>query len=108
CILYYLLSRVPTVLSSSPTRRSSVLQHRLARLRLLNRYPHAAGRQLGRLAGAVPSQGGGGRGGDEGGAPGGRDHRRGARRTARLDRKSTRLHSNHVKISYAVFCLKKR
>src|SRR5690606_40682355 len=24
-----------------------------------------------------------------------------------LDRKSTRLHSSHVKISYAVFCLKK-
>src|SRR5690606_40932788 len=31
----------------------------------------------------------------------------GARRTwARLDRKSTRLNSSHVKISYAVFCLK--
>src|SRR5690606_41493396 len=26
----------------------------------------------------------------------------------RLDRKSTRLNSSHVKISYAVFCLKKR
>src|SRR5690606_39938505 len=25
-----------------------------------------------------------------------------------LDRKSTRLHSSHVKISYAVFCLKKK
>src|SRR5436309_9465846 len=35
--------------------------------------------------------------------------RRGARRarTAR-DRKSTRLNSSHVKISYAVFCLKKK
>src|SRR5690606_39557637 len=29
------------------------------------------------------------------------------RRTAR-DRKSTRLNSSHVKISYAVFCLKKK
>src|SRR5690606_40580176 len=27
--------------------------------------------------------------------------------TGRLDRKSTRLNSSHVKISYAVFCLKK-
>src|SRR5204862_5425627 len=32
--------------------------------------------------------------------------RRGARR--RLDRKSTRLNSSHVEISYAVFCLKKK
>src|SRR5690606_40696337 len=28
--------------------------------------------------------------------------------TAGLDRKSTRLNSSHVKISYAVFCLKKK
>src|SRR5436309_10780511 len=28
--------------------------------------------------------------------------------TARADRKSTRLNSSHVKISYAVFCLKKK
>src|SRR5690606_41636542 len=27
---------------------------------------------------------------------------------ARVDRKSTRLNSSHVKISYAVFCLKKK
>src|SRR5207302_11454021 len=55
----------------------------------------------------------------------GRDHRRrrhewigafdlsvrGAERASRsvgLDRKSTRLNSSHVKISYAVFCLKKK
>src|SRR5207302_8642746 len=30
------------------------------------------------------------------------------RRRPRLDRKSTRLNSSHVKISYAVFCLKKK
>src|SRR5690606_41620794 len=30
----------------------------------------------------------------------------GKRLTAALDRKSTRLNSSHVKISYAVFCLK--
>src|SRR5690606_41248262 len=29
-------------------------------------------------------------------------------RRTRLDRKSTRLNSSHVKISYAVFCLKKK
>src|SRR5437868_12800352 len=31
-----------------------------------------------------------------------------ARRQGRLDRKSTRLNSSHVSISYAVFCLKKK
>src|SRR5690606_40898505 len=31
-----------------------------------------------------------------------------AERTDDLDRKSTRLNSSHVKISYAVFCLKKK
>src|SRR5438874_10723197 len=31
-----------------------------------------------------------------------------AKSTASLDRKSTRLNSSHVEISYAVFCLKKK
>src|SRR5699024_12144223 len=31
-----------------------------------------------------------------------------ARYTAEVDRKSTRLNSSHVSISYAVFCLKKK
>src|SRR5690606_40375399 len=31
-----------------------------------------------------------------------------SRTVGRLDRKSTRLNSSHVKISYAVFCLKKK
>src|SRR5690349_23998152 len=30
------------------------------------------------------------------------------RRAVRIDRKSTRLNSSHVEISYAVFCLKKK
>src|SRR5204863_9228168 len=34
--------------------------------------------------------------------------RAGGPRTARSDRKSTRLNSSHVEISYAVFCLKKK
>src|SRR5438874_4647162 len=49
---------------------------------------------------------GGGRGGHQ---P--REHRllRGRRLPRRaLDRKSTRLNSSHVEISYAVFCLKKK
>src|SRR5690606_39863074 len=33
---------------------------------------------------------------------------RGSRQPAHRDRKSTRLNSSHVKISYAVFCLKKK
>src|SRR5690606_39535926 len=45
-------------------------------------------------------------GGEKGDAAEDADERRlGARRT---DRKSTRLNSSHVKISYAVFCLKKK
>src|SRR5690554_7852697 len=33
---------------------------------------------------------------------------RAAQEAMRLDRKSTRLNSSHVRISYAVFCLKKK
>src|SRR5207249_11999208 len=44
-----------------------------------------------------------------GAAPGGRGHRLQRDRPARRgDRKSTRLNSSHVSISYAVFCLKKK
>src|SRR5690606_39574049 len=39
---------------------------------------------------------------------GGRRARSRDRRPDREDRKSTRLNSSHVKISYAVFCLKKK
>src|SRR5690606_40557660 len=35
-------------------------------------------------------------------------HRPGSALLLRRDRKSTRLNSSHVKISYAVFCLKKK
>src|SRR2546426_4694261 len=34
--------------------------------------------------------------------------RRSKRRSGKLDRKSTRLNSSHLVISYAVFCLKKK
>src|SRR5690349_23187802 len=39
---------------------------------------------------------------------GGQPRRGGGGRGAALDRKSTRLNSSHVEISYAVFCLKKK
>src|SRR2546426_3865025 len=39
---------------------------------------------------------------------GGADERGGRRRAGREDRKSTRLNSSHLVISYAVFCLKKK
>src|SRR5438874_3197833 len=52
-------------------------------------------------AGARPAAGRRGRTGDR--DP---DHR--AARAAGGDRKSTRLNSSHVEISYAVFCLKKK
>src|SRR5205807_9690522 len=66
--------------------------------------------------------GGGGRGGRGGGrvqhaeagagarraARGGRDDARRVPQAHREDRKSTRLNSSHLVISYAVFCLKKK
>src|SRR5207302_3872550 len=39
---------------------------------------------------------------------GGRDYSKSQLNRAEADRKSTRLNSSHVKISYAVFCLKKK
>src|SRR5256885_10702805 len=44
--------------------------------------------------------------GERGGPAGGSD--RSTRRSALRDRKSTRLNSSHLVISYAVFCLKKK
>src|SRR5437773_6963812 len=38
----------------------------------------------------------------------GASHPDALRRAARQDRKSTRLNSSHITISYAVFCLKKK
>src|SRR5690606_41118149 len=43
-----------------------------------------------------------------GGKTAGRFRRRRKPLALQLDRKSTRLNSSHVKISYAVFCLKKK
>src|SRR5690606_39286406 len=79
-------------LHSFPTRRSSDLR---------DLFP--LGPLSGEAAGHSRQRGGGRR---RGGRPG-RDQPQ-ARRPRRLDRKSTRLNSSHVKISYAVFCLKKK
>src|SRR5438874_12952941 len=70
-------------LHSFPTRRSSDLCQRL-------------GKKEGRDAVATPGRG------PDGGE--GVEHALGAA----TDRKSTRLNSSHVEISYAVFCLKKK
>src|SRR5688500_19484881 len=42
------------------------------------------------------------------GAPRAREAKRGVRGSRARDRKSTRLNSSHLVISYAVFCLKKK
>src|SRR5262245_62797035 len=58
-----------------------------------------------------PARGRASRGGGRSARPRGRPGappRRGARRGVLRDRKSTRLNSSHLGISYAVFCLKKK
>src|SRR5699024_12827829 len=92
-----------TVLLSFPTRRSSDLQHRLPLVTGhgdhglegavgVGEHQHAALLLRGRLE----------RGGERVIAAEG-----GGRGDLPRDRKSTRLNSSHVSISYAVFCLKK-
>src|SRR5690606_39773572 len=73
------------------------------------RLPGAETARMGRRARRVP------RGLHLGGAAPARSPHRGSRsglaggvRRCDRDRKSTRLNSSHVKISYAVFCLKKK
>src|SRR5690349_22032345 len=88
-----------------PTRRSSDLEERRVRHQ---RAPAAAPARFELLGDGI--------GGDRCGQLLGRleDQRRreldrlGAARIQREDRKSTRLNSSHVEISYAVFCLKKK
>src|SRR5690606_41552429 len=65
-------------------------------------YGH--GRQSGPAQDEVRRQ----RGHGAGGQPRRRKGPPGHLRAAALDRKSTRLNSSHVKISYAVFCLTKK
>src|SRR5690606_42160600 len=95
------LSRFPytPLLLSFPTRRSSDL---------LEDHGHLLGR-CGDLS-AVEADRAGGRGEEprEALEQGRLAAARGPDDAHELDRKSTRLNSSHVKISYAVFCLKKK
>src|SRR5699024_11539531 len=85
----------PPDLPSSPTRRSSDLFCPIASVA----YPPRAARGRRGAARSPPHRlPDGRRGGPRRVAPGRRER----------DRKSTRLNSSHVSISYAVFCLKKK
>src|SRR5690625_7350288 len=89
--LLLLLLIILLALHSFPTRRSSDLPVRTA-----HRPPRARGPGLLRDRPALDAGGG--------------DPRQAAPRAhpLRRDRKSTRLNSSHVAISYAVYCLKKK
>src|SRR5207253_11500106 len=91
------------VLPSFPTRRSSDLGSRRHRRR--RRNCHRRGRRAHELSRDRSDAGG-----DREEARSGRHPRREWWRQLRptRDRKSTRLNSSHVAISYAVFCLKKK
>src|SRR5690606_41551159 len=85
----------------------------LFRSRLVGTLPGAGSRRCRsvHLQGPAPSLRGTPRRGDRHPLPHARTRsrrRHGVAPPGRLDRKSTRLNSSHVKISYAVFCLKKK
>src|SRR5262245_62599119 len=86
--LYFLLYGLHLRLHSFPTRRSSDLHDQLGGGEHLRRRVEQAG--AGTFVIAI---------GDE---------RAGASLLDSADRKSTRLNSSHLGISYAVFCLKKK
>src|SRR5690606_42065307 len=104
CYRFFMYAaRVHRDLHSFPTRRSSDLEDRLGARgdgavegrRVLGVGPHhVPAEALERIVELVDRAAIQLAGGDE--------------LVARLDRKSTRLNSSHVKISYAVFCLKKK
>src|SRR5437870_13241444 len=87
--------RPPPFLLSFPTRRSSDLPRGHSRRGLLAMALPARDVRAGDVARQRTSAGL-------------EPTRNGHARPARIDRKSTRLNSSHVAISYAVFCLKKK
>src|SRR5207249_6878852 len=93
-------------LPSFPTRRSSDLA--AVSLQLPTRVLPVAGGGEGGPAWVPRAAGGAGEAEGEGGGVGGQPAARPPAAGPRLDRKSTRLNSSHVSISYAVFCLKKK
>src|SRR5699024_12727938 len=89
---------------SFPTRRSSDLPVALGRQRLnpsLDRSGHRIKNKFRRPHNIGPVR-------ELGTAPFTTGRERQDRRRCHRDRKSTRLNSSHVSISYAVFCLKKK
>src|SRR5699024_12673554 len=87
-LLFFLtVSGVPRDLHSFPTRRSSDLAHLQK-----HRLPEPRAHQLSALHQSA----------------GKRPVKKGREKLVSADRKSTRLNSSHVSISYAVFCLKKK
>src|SRR5690606_41974681 len=99
-------SAVPTCLHSFPTRRSSDLKL-LQSVRAVPARPRGAGQQELSVRGVHRA-----RVAARDVLPRSLDRHREAHAQPGLavgvDRKSTRLNSSHVKISYAVFCLKKK
>src|SRR5690606_41567850 len=98
--------RHPRDLPSFPTRRSSDLRVAPGGAVVVAEFPPGQLRSVARLGHRLagghvqvrvhPQDGNG------------RVRGRGRLRVVEVDRKSTRLNSSHVKISYAVFCLKKK
>src|SRR5699024_12694611 len=99
----------PCALLSSPT--APTVLSTLSLHDALPIYRCRVGRVLPRRRRAEARSGPVARGATRGAGVRGGPRRRGpdhARRRAGQDRKSTRLNSSHVSISYAVFCLKKK
>src|SRR5207249_12027088 len=98
-IIFYFSPHLPD-LHSFPTRRSSDLFLTFGEYRLLAKEGATIG-TAGVQAWVRGASGGCGASSDG-------DARIGLYERRPLDRKSTRLNSSHVSISYAVFCLKKK
>src|SRR5207249_11258489 len=108
--LFYLIFycyAVPPHLHSFPTRRSSDLSRPAQKYRITILFRNAVFSRSARLHVAARRRA---RPCGRGGGLGARPAHRAAheRHAAPSDRKSTRLNSSHVSISYAVFCLKKQ
>src|SRR5690606_41478767 len=95
CVSFFSCTSDPQHLHSFPTRRSSDLVFVQLRAALRAALPGQIDAAAHRAVGEKPAPA----------APGAYEV---GRQGVDLDRKSTRLNSSHVKISYAVFCLKKK
>src|SRR5690606_42158418 len=107
-ILSYLLFRYLPPLHSFPTRRSSDLFHPFAlRLRTWGQEhgPSQIALRIGPDDRGIHRRKAVAKGRND---PSAYTHQAGEYNLLIVDRKSTRLNSSHVKISYAVFCLKKK